>query len=429
MKKIFYFIASAIVALGAVACQNEVDENITPGTQNDVVSFTVSFDDNTRIALGGVENGEASFVFEGNETLYLDYNMNIFEFTNTPENPYTFTGEGEGLSEIVNNYSVTITNKTGDDLQVASWRYDTFGEAAYFKFQNKIDGDVTLSLSNYVIHCTTGADAVTLYCDYYDGGDDIAPESLVLPANGEYWINLENAYASEINVSYKINDETVKEATLDAKVNGNWGFKIFNLGYLGAATGPIVKGSFDSWGDGVTMYDAGNLISYAKIKTTTKNTEIKFNNGGNWYGGTYTLDSWSSLSTSGSNMIIAEVGTYYCYYTADNRCFISKTKQDNLTFVGLIGSFEGSAWRTDVPMYLNGDWFEAIVTVAANDQYKIRKYADWGNAHGYGTSVGWISAGGNLIQKGSDGNFQIKAAGTYKISINKTFSSTKIEKI
>lgn len=428
MKKIFYFIASAIVALGAVACQNEVDENITPGTQNDVVSFTVSFDDNTRIALGTVENGEANFEFEANETLYLNYNNEkTFEFTNTPENRNTFTGTGDGLSEIFNNnYYVTISNK--EDLLSPSDMHTTFGKAAYFKFQGNINGVVTLSLSNYVIHCATGADEVTLYCNSYKAAAYMAaPESLVLPANGEYWINLKHAYTDVINVSYEINDETVKSAELDAMVNDAYGFKIFNLGYLGAATGPIVKGSFDSWGDGVTMYDAGNLISYAKITTTTENTEIKFKNGNSWYGGTYTLDSWSSLSTSGSNMIIGEVDTYYCYYTADNRCFISKTKQDNLTFVGLIGSFEGSTWSTDVPMYLNGDWFEAIVTVADNDQYKIRKYADWNNAHGYGNDAGWISAGSDLIQEGSDGNFQIKAAGTYQISINKTFSSTKIE--
>ncbi len=260
MKKIFYFIASAIVALGAVACQNEVDENITPGTQNDVVSFTVSFDDNTRIALDTVENGEASFVFEGNETLYLDYNSNTFEFTNTIENPYTFTGEGEGLSEIFNNnYYVTITNKTGDDLQVASRAYETFGEAAYFRFYGSINGDVNLSLNNYVIHCTTGADDVTLYCDKYDGGDDIAPESLVLPANGEYWINLENAYASEINVSYKINDTTVKEATLDAKVNGAYGYKIFNLGTLSAA---------------VAMVDGVNYTDLSKALTAAGTTKV-----------------------------------------------------------------------------------------------------------------------------------------------------------
>ena len=240
MKKIFYILASAIVALGAVACQNEVDENITPGTQNDVVSFTVSFDDNTRIALGTVENGEANFEFEANETLYLNYNNEkTFEFTNTPENRDTFTGTGDGLSEIFNNnYYVTISNK--EDLLSPSDVHTTFGKAAYFKFQGNINGVVTLSLSNYVIRCATGADEVTLYCNSYKAAAYMAaPESLVLPANGEYWINLKHAYTDVINVSYEINDETVKSAELDAMVNDAYGFKIFNLGYLGAAVAEV----------------------------------------------------------------------------------------------------------------------------------------------------------------------------------------------
>lgn len=301
MKKIFYILASAIVALGAVACQNEVDENITPGTQNDVVSFTVSFDDNTRIALGGVENGEASFVFEGNETLYLDYNMNTFEFTNTTENPYTFTGEGEGLSEIVKKDNLTITNKTGADLQSASMAYKTFGEAAYFRFYGSINGDVTLSLNNYVIHCTTGADDVTLYCDKYDGGDDIAPESLVLPANGEYWINLENAYLSEINVSYEINGTTVKSATLDAKVNGAYGFKIFNLGTLSTdMTIANVAALIEKAEAGSTItLPAGATITGSEILTIDKNITIDGN------GATLSSTAGRAINVSGEGVEVA----------------------------------------------------------------------------------------------------------------------------
>ena len=302
MKNIFYILASAIVALGAVACQNEVDENINPNTQNDVVSFTVSFDDNTRIALGTVENGEASFVFEGNETLYLDYNSNTFEFTNTPENRNTFTGEGEGLSEIFNNnYYVTITNNTGADLQLASRAYETFGEAAYFRFYGSINGDVTLSLNNYVIHCTTGADDVTLYCDYYDGGDDTAPESLELDANGEYWINLENAYANEINVSYKINDTTVKEATLNAKVNNAYGYKIFNLGTLStdmtiANVAALIEK--DEPGSTITL-PAGATITGSDILTIDKNITIDGN------GATFSSTAGRAINVSGEGVDVA----------------------------------------------------------------------------------------------------------------------------
>ena len=60
MKKIFYLLASAIVALGAVACQNDINEAITP-EEGSQISFKVSFDESTRIAMGALAGGKLPF--------------------------------------------------------------------------------------------------------------------------------------------------------------------------------------------------------------------------------------------------------------------------------------------------------------------------------------------------------------------------------
>ena len=53
MKKIFYFIASAIVALGAVACQNDINEGVTPEQEGFSINVTIA--DQTRVALGNLD--------------------------------------------------------------------------------------------------------------------------------------------------------------------------------------------------------------------------------------------------------------------------------------------------------------------------------------------------------------------------------------
>ena len=55
MKKIFYILASAIVALGAIACENEGLENVAPEVNGtETLSFTATID-NTKTALEGLK--------------------------------------------------------------------------------------------------------------------------------------------------------------------------------------------------------------------------------------------------------------------------------------------------------------------------------------------------------------------------------------
>ena len=70
MKKIFYILASAIVALGAVACENDGLDNIGLEVNGDTVSFVASIDNN-RTALNGLET-----IWENDDTIIVKWDRN-----------------------------------------------------------------------------------------------------------------------------------------------------------------------------------------------------------------------------------------------------------------------------------------------------------------------------------------------------------------
>ena len=81
---------------------------------------------------------------------------------------------------------------------------------------------------------------------------------------------------------------------------------------------------------------------------------------------------------------------------------------------GLVGSFAGSSWATDVPMAING--LEATVTkvLEAGDQIKVRADNAWAVNYGYSALD---NASKELFNDASD-NASAKAAGSYTFTLN-----------
>ena len=107
MKKIFYFIASAIVALGAVACQNDIEENIENNQQTEGLSIKVTIDEQTRVDLG-VLNAEnkRKLTFTDGDVLVARANRYsgtnyFFTYTQTEGDVYTFTCTNDDVSELI----------------------------------------------------------------------------------------------------------------------------------------------------------------------------------------------------------------------------------------------------------------------------------------------------------------------------------------
>ena len=116
MKKIFYILASAIVALGAVACENDGLDNIGLEVNGDTVSFIASIDNN-RTDLNGLET-----VWDTDDTIVVEWNGTKYNFTNAgANNKNIFSCSAVGLSAIKGQgQTITATYSHNNDGNIDS---------------------------------------------------------------------------------------------------------------------------------------------------------------------------------------------------------------------------------------------------------------------------------------------------------------------
>ena len=72
---------------------------------------------------------------------------------------------------------------------------------------------------------------------------------------------------------------------------------------------------------------------------------------------------------------------------------------------GVIGSFAGSDWATDVAMTENelGIWVSEPIALAAGNEFKVRANNDW--AVNFGLTDGELLMGGKNVTVEADGNY------------------------
>ncbi len=110
MKKFFRIFVCAAVALGSVACQNDINDAVTPEQEGEGVTIRVSIADQTRVALGDFEEGKGyKLSFEEGDQLCVsnawggtgteaDY---WFTYTKTEGDTYVFTCTADGVGALV----------------------------------------------------------------------------------------------------------------------------------------------------------------------------------------------------------------------------------------------------------------------------------------------------------------------------------------
>ena len=77
-----------------------------------------------------------------------------------------------------------------------------------------------------------------------------------------------------------------------------------------------------------------------------------------------------------------------------------------------IGTINGTSWNTDFPLSYNEatDRYELVITLAVNNEFKIRLNKSWTTSIGYGGKTG---DGISTYLSNSGGNFKVKTAGNY----------------
>ncbi len=225
MKKIFYFIASAIVALGAVACQNDINENIAPESEG--LSFTAEVE-MTRITIGTFEEGNGyPVVWENDDKLnvtYFDENEVSHTFT------FTFDGEKFVCEEIgVNN----LVGKTVSVNYFASSRGidSTKGKAGMFLASSQVtfENGMTIDLSvqnSFLRFSSTDDVTLTLSEGAYFVVDNAEVQSITLKGDDDVWVAFKYVDGAPYTLSASIDGVTVKQTTTFTPQYG----KIYNLG-------------------------------------------------------------------------------------------------------------------------------------------------------------------------------------------------------
>ena len=206
-----------------------------------------------------------------------------------------------------------------------------------------------------------------------------------------------------------------------------------------------IAGDITNWGGvaDIVMYttETNNLFVAEKVDIKNGSIKIRANNvwndaknyGFEVAGKAYADKYYAVITGAGSqNMTPMEYGTYDVYFDLTNKRIALMTPGkayaeaenggDPVVVVeglkdhtwGLIGSFAGSDWGTDVAMAINGDWAVAKnVTIAKNNEFKFRADGNWTLSYGSGSNVvadktyDTYNNGGNMKFVGETGAYDV----------------------
>ena len=206
MKKIFYILASAIVALGAVACDNQDLDNIAPAGEGLTITATI---DNTKVVFDGMAATEWS---EGDFVTIGDYTFNYVPadgvFRCSDANSKNLVGE--------------TLPATANALNSAKGIYGATFNADAKKIENGVK--FVFNLSSALVKYTTTAAGVTF------GGtalsNDEVADADVVAYNGTKYIAIKAG--ENLTLSCSVDGVKCKEVTGKTFEAG----KIYDLGEL-----------------------------------------------------------------------------------------------------------------------------------------------------------------------------------------------------
>lgn len=282
MKKIFYILMSAVVALGAVACENAFDDN-NLGT-NDKVSITVTIDEATKVALGEVVEGKGQkVVFEEGDQLYVVSEWSgadgyFFTFEKNEGGAYVFTCEAEGVGAIVGTkqtifhlgYTGGMIDAEGNEVAPSPGGYRCNTAAESIKGVGMVAstsnfGEGTISMqvspilkfsSEYPVTFTSGDTSLFFYHTGWYWGS--FKEYTTKTTGTDIYIPLYQP-RSNVTFSASIKGEVVKTKVMNFEAG-----KIYNLGTLEANPEEAADGD----PAGIQLAIDGNFADWANI---TKN--------------------------------------------------------------------------------------------------------------------------------------------------------------
>ena len=234
MKKILNILMIAAVALGAVACDNAIDDNLTPEQNGESVSIRVKLPD-TRVSLGDYEEGKGyKLSFDEGDELYVASGWSkeggyYFTYTAQEGDEYIFTCTADGVQSIVGTYryAAYLGGKTQAD---GAYKFycDTAAESPkgiVMVVDTHTFGTAPLTF-RVAPMLKFNADApVTIEATKGVFRDGSTKTSYTTKTTGEVYVPLCEVNG-ETTFTFSINKQVIGKKTLDLAWNG----KIYNFG-------------------------------------------------------------------------------------------------------------------------------------------------------------------------------------------------------
>ncbi|MBO7314245.1 MAG: hypothetical protein J6U49_01110 [Alistipes sp.] len=281
----------------------------------------------------------------------------------------------------------------------------------------------------------------TLYGNFYlkDSTGEVLIYGLCSPEGAQkYWAE------SGAKIGDTITVQTIR-TSFNGSPQGKNAIFVELVPFVEAASEWGVVGDLNGWAaPDVIMYNTwkgDNLFVAYNVEIASGGFKIRANNEWNdaknyglSVGGKIYADKYYALANGAGSQNITPMayGTYDVYFDFANErvALVTSGKEyadatdggDPVVVIeglkdhtwGLIGSFEGSGWGTDVAMTINGDWAVAEnVQLANGNEFKFRADGSWDLSYGSGCDVNvgetytTYNNGGNMKFVGEDGAYNI----------------------
>ena len=427
MKKIFYILASAIVALGAVACENDGLDNIGLEVNGDTVSFIASID-NTKTDLSGLNT-----IWDEDDTIVIEWDQNgnstiedaeKFSFTNTKEEVNKFSCSAVGLSGIV-NANITATYSHNNDGNIDS-NAGTAGALLTYtgSFEELKEGTKGFKVENAFLKFTT-TEKVTLKGAGLFVENGIAKDEITITGTGKEQYVAVNPTTAEIAFSYSVDGVQCKS------LNKNFTARtIYGLGELyGASDWEISDGTrllktatpdlfvaknvklaannFCLHKVGDTAWGAGAKYGLVTAGNKSVNTAIGV------YSANWSTDITVSNASTEAHDIYFDKANSRVYVMTVGTDISTVTAPTHSNWYNIAGSMNswGNYTAAQKFTYCGDNVWHLIINFKANDEFKVQLKNGWSTCYGHNQIQSGV---GRSLSSGSD-NAKIRTAGTYEI--------------
>ena len=461
MKKIFYFIASAIVALGAVACQNDINEGVTPEQEGFSINVTIA--DQTRVALGDLneETKQRKLTFTEGDVLVVreEYQKGtnyFFTYTKGEGDVYTFTCEQEGVNSLVGKTPYVFylggLHEQADDLKTYGAFCNTAAEnisgigmsANPTCYSGKFgDKDCTISLQTLPVLKFTAQEAVTISSE--DNAslffvNNSWANTYTTTTIGEIYLPVISS-GSDCTVTVTTESGFNKSftETLDWGIIYNLGtiekpapktYKVYVIAQPKSAQAAWTKVNVYTWDvDPIVAWPGADITNqketingytynyYEYPETWTgKNVNVIINNNGT----AKTTDIALGKLDKNYYVVYNDAGTVYTEAPAAGSI---KEVEATLSEWALAGEF--NSWGDKVMEVVAGanNLFVAKnVTINAYNKIKVKKVGTWDVS--YGGGINYLNANNWMKVYDNGADIQIVTKGTYDVYFDK--ANTKL---